>query len=457
MAVWTDYTARSYSCVGSWYASRDVTVPLLLGSRKLGDFGGAPESPGLRRNTSSGGGSRAGSSRAHSRSAGSAGFGSAGFDAPPDAEPATMLPAVNTSGGGSEGGGAEGAEGGPEASFSMSMTDKLAEQASNIIRIIHAALQNNRRLYGQTLKDVAGVFAAFDKDGSGTLDLPEVEMALNRLGCGLTGDQVEQLMTVLDKGGNGTLELSEFVGALETYASGDKRKQLTPAQQARRRFEAAQEAAQIAAAERQAAAARAAREKAVKAGVAARADAEARLTARQKAREEAEAVRATEQLVKQAKEARKAAVREKRRLAERQRRLDVDAVRVAAKRAENAAERAENVALWAEGKLKRDAQLAVAIEHAKRQQQAHDAATKAARRRQSCQLQMHRMVRQEEQHEWEEERQSAWNSTAEARARGANRALTAQLERGVRIAEEQAEAAAFQVASTRSVVKVRVH
>lgn len=435
-AVWHDYTARSYRCVGSWYASRDVTVPHLLGSRRLGEFDSIPSLHNTiahkQRDTR----------RPHSQGSPTRSESSPGKlpSQPTGMSPGAGVDGANDDGSNDDGGSGTsvGASGSPDATFTMSLADKLAEQASNIIRTIHQALANNRRLYGQTLKDVHGVFAAFDKDGSGTLDMAELEQALHRLGCGLTQDQVSQLMLVLDADKSGTLEVDEFVQALQAYG-GHSRKQLTPAQQARKRFEAEQEAAQLAAAQQQAAAERAAREEAAKAGEAARLDTEARIAARRKQREEIEAARAAEQLVEQARKAKLSAAREKRRLADKDRRAHLDAARAAAKRAAAAAERAANEELWAEGKRLREEKLAEAVAQARWQQQSHAAGSAAARRRQSAKLQMHRMEREQCKHEWEEERQQQWTANASAKARGASRALQAYLDRSVRLAEEQAE------------------
>ena len=431
-AVWHDYTARSYRCVGGWYASRDVTVPHLLGSRRIGEDSMPPLHNTIAHKHRDTRRSQAQSSATHRESS---------PEKSSPQHPGLLFGATAQDPGGGDDGCNErsvSASASVDATFTMTLADKLAEQASNIVRQIHQALANNRRLYGQTLKDVRGVFAAFDKDGSGALDMTEVEQALHRLGCGLTQEQVSQLMLVLDADGDGTLDVDEFVQALQAYG-GHAHKQLTPAQQARKRFEAEQEAAQIAAAQQQAAAERAAREEAARAGEAARMDTEARLAARRKQREENEAARAAKQLVEQARKAKMAAAREKRRLAEKDRRTHLDAARAASKRAAAAAERAANEKLWAEGKKLREEKLAEAVAQARVQQQRAAAANAAARRRQSAKLQMHRMERQHCKHEWEEERQQQWTSIASAKARGASRALQTYLDRAVRLAEEQAE------------------
>ena len=46
------------------------------------------------------------------------------------------------------------------------------------------------------MKNIEGVFKAIDKDGSGNLDYDEFAMAMNRLGLGLTEEQVTQSIEV---------------------------------------------------------------------------------------------------------------------------------------------------------------------------------------------------------------------------------------------------------------------
>ena len=61
------------------------------------------------------------------------------------------------------------------------------------------------------MKNIEGVFKAIDKDGSGDLDHKEFEMAMARLGLGLTPDQIKQCIEVLDKDGDGEVSLDEFM------------------------------------------------------------------------------------------------------------------------------------------------------------------------------------------------------------------------------------------------------
>ena len=56
-----------------------------------------------------------------------------------------------------------------------------------------------------TWEDINSVVASIDKDGSGDLDHKEFEVAMKRLGLGLTADQIKQCIEVLDTDGDGRI------------------------------------------------------------------------------------------------------------------------------------------------------------------------------------------------------------------------------------------------------------
>ena len=59
------------------------------------------------------------------------------------------------------------------------------------------------------------LFMAMDKDGNGTLDYEEFQVALERLGVtGLTDEQIEAILNALDRDGSGEIEYGEFVQQL---------------------------------------------------------------------------------------------------------------------------------------------------------------------------------------------------------------------------------------------------
>ena len=83
-----------------------------------------------------------------------------------------------------------------------------------LFRVISQQLRGKRTLYGEVMAEARDVFNLIDKDRSRTLDKQEFTTALNRMGLGLTEDQVEEVIAVVDKDGNGTIEYPEFVALL---------------------------------------------------------------------------------------------------------------------------------------------------------------------------------------------------------------------------------------------------
>ena len=80
-------------------------------------------------------------------------------------------------------------------------------QTKQIGQVVRNAIKSNRSLGGKTLKSIEGVFKAIDKDGSGDLDHNEFKMAMDRLGLGLSNDQIVQCIEVLDTDGDGEVSL----------------------------------------------------------------------------------------------------------------------------------------------------------------------------------------------------------------------------------------------------------
>lgn len=178
--AWRDYCSPSYHTVGAWYAKKGIVVPNWLGQRPTAlfdspvrpapnDARGSAVAAGERRSSSSSGSSRSPPPTQGSRpvsSVSSARTASVPSVLLPRAAGASPPPSQGTPGGSPPTG-----DGRPRSStFSMSAEDKRAEQKSNIVGVIQAALASSRRLYGQTLSDVRAVFHAFDTDHSGQLD-----------------------------------------------------------------------------------------------------------------------------------------------------------------------------------------------------------------------------------------------------------------------------------------------
>ena len=59
-----------------------------------------------------------------------------------------------------------------------------------LTRQLRAAIAHRRKLYGHTIQDTLSTFKAMDRDGNGTLELPEFRAALNRLGLGISHTDV---------------------------------------------------------------------------------------------------------------------------------------------------------------------------------------------------------------------------------------------------------------------------
>jgi adenylate kinase family enzyme/Ca2+-binding EF-hand superfamily protein len=99
-------------------------------------------------------------------------------------------------------------------SITMSKDTKVEREVENVFRVISQQLRGKRTLYGEVMAEARDVFNLIDKDRSRTLDKQEFTTALNRMGLGLTEDQVEEVIAVVDKDGNGTIEYPEFVALL---------------------------------------------------------------------------------------------------------------------------------------------------------------------------------------------------------------------------------------------------
>merc|ERR1719272_1835546 len=67
---------------------------------------------------------------------------------------------------------------------------------------------------GFTLRALQDVFAIFDGDGSGTLDLDEFSLMLSTIQMNVSEERVGMLFSALDKDGSGEIEIEELVAAL---------------------------------------------------------------------------------------------------------------------------------------------------------------------------------------------------------------------------------------------------
>jgi len=67
---------------------------------------------------------------------------------------------------------------------------------------------------GFTLPAFQDIFAIFDSDGTGTLDLEEFSLMLSTIQMNIGEERVGMLFAALDKDGSGEIEVEELVAAL---------------------------------------------------------------------------------------------------------------------------------------------------------------------------------------------------------------------------------------------------
>ncbi len=110
-------------------------------------------------------------------------------------------------------------------SLELSQAELLQRGTKAVFRVLREAMATNRSLYGQKIKDAKGVFETMDADKSGSLDHAEFEQACERLGLGLTHQQVLDIIKAVDSDNNGTIDYSEFNEILNSvYDSAAKKK-----------------------------------------------------------------------------------------------------------------------------------------------------------------------------------------------------------------------------------------
>jgi len=96
-------------------------------------------------------------------------------------------------------------------------TGRAAEEAEDYWTN-HSVLSRSgslKKVMGEEMDDIKSVFKAIDKDGSGNLDHDEFRTAMERLGLGLTDEQLVQCIDVLDKDGDGEVSLEEFMALVK--------------------------------------------------------------------------------------------------------------------------------------------------------------------------------------------------------------------------------------------------
>ena len=77
-------------------------------------------------------------------------------------------------------------------------------------RIIKKVYQETVMLTQEEVQEITTTFNMFDKDGSGTIDTNELQLAMQALGIPTTRKEIVNFMEMADKDGSGTIEPDEF-------------------------------------------------------------------------------------------------------------------------------------------------------------------------------------------------------------------------------------------------------
>eukprot|EP01043_Picozoa_sp_COSAG02_P025089 COSAG02_NODE_1397_length_12873_cov_18.498043_5_plen_1610_part_00 len=105
-----------------------------------------------------------------------------------------------------------------DVSLHLSTDEKHEFERAAILGSLAQAMASKRTVFGKTIEDARAAFAAFDRDGSGTLTPDELTDALTRLGLGLSDSQIADIGVALDVNGDGQIDYSELAG----FANGDR-------------------------------------------------------------------------------------------------------------------------------------------------------------------------------------------------------------------------------------------
>ncbi|KAM9375412.1 uncharacterized protein cetn4 [Pholidichthys leucotaenia] len=98
--------------------------------------------------------------------------------------------------------------------------------ASSHRKSASSALQKKRintkvELTEEQKQEVKEAFDLFDTDGSGTIDVKELKVAMRALGFEPKKEEIKKMITDLDKGGSGTVDFSDFLSIM-TVKMGEK-------------------------------------------------------------------------------------------------------------------------------------------------------------------------------------------------------------------------------------------
>ena len=111
----------------------------------------------------------------------------------------------------------------------LSTTERLDRQNESILRRFVHMLLKSRSIYGKNPETLRDLFQTVDKDCNGTIELHEFESALNRLGLGLTRNEIVSLATAIDDNGDGMIQYQELITAISKIFRQDARRHLDQA------------------------------------------------------------------------------------------------------------------------------------------------------------------------------------------------------------------------------------
>ena len=85
---------------------------------------------------------------------------------------------------------------------------------------------NNLNISQQKLLEYKDVFALFDVDGDGRIDVQEIKEVMHAIGKDATSEEVLHMMEFVDDDGSGELDFDEFVNLMERSVNKENRKVL---------------------------------------------------------------------------------------------------------------------------------------------------------------------------------------------------------------------------------------
>ena len=100
--------------------------------------------------------------------------------------------------------------------YRLSNAAKIRREHDSVLKALKRAMSGRHRtLNGKKIGSSRAIFAAMDRDNSGTLDIEEFYAAMRRLGLGLTDEQVLGLADALDRDRDGTIDYNELLEYLD--------------------------------------------------------------------------------------------------------------------------------------------------------------------------------------------------------------------------------------------------